>query len=87
LPIIQAEAASRRSMAFSNSVLRWRFDPDRRQVCREIFEDWFPWSLYRQHHKHLSSHPQIAMENKSTLSCLGMEEFLIDWSTLKLGEL
>jgi hypothetical protein len=87
LPIIQAEAAVRRHDLLPDPVTSWQFLPENCPVCKKIVESWFPSQRYRQQRNHLLSHPGIGINLRSALTCLGIEEFIAEWSGLGLGQL
>jgi hypothetical protein len=72
----------------------WPFDPDHCPECRMVFEHYWgvPWGDEFWHHLH--RHPVTAVEHhrfgqepgRSRLTCLGLDEFVEDWTSLQLGE-
>lgn len=72
----------------------WPFDPEHCPECAHLFEAYlpFPWHRFWRQHSHphrARAHSQANAEEPhsgSPLSCLGLEEFVDSWTTLRLGE-
>ncbi len=94
LPAMLSEANDR---VVGNGVLPspwWPFDPDHCPICRDMMDHlWpFPWRELWRHPPHHHTHPthwagDMQQPASSRLACLGLDEFVDAWSSLRLGEI
>lgn len=93
-PTILSERAALSVSDEGSLGLWWPFDPELCPECRHLFEEYlpFPWHRYGRHHAHPHPgrvHPFVESREcmpESTLSCLGLDEFVDSWVALRLGE-
>lgn len=93
-PTLLSERATSRGSVSSPRASWWPIDLPHCPECRGIFEQWFRfhWPRLRQHHLHAHGRgvrgPAAAggYPPESLLACLGVDEFVNAWTTLRLGE-